>query len=145
MRPYTHKVKYYETDRMGITHHSNYVRWMEEARIDLLEQIGWGLEKIEENRIVSPIVSIECRYKRTTTFPELITVYVTLEEIRGARLRLRYKMINEAGEMVFEARSENCFTDVSGKVIRLDRHLPEFYEALRALCEDGDRQSRDDN
>ena len=61
MRPYTHKVKYYETDRMGITHHSNYIRWMEEARIDLLEQIGWGLDKIEESRIVSPIVSVECR------------------------------------------------------------------------------------
>ena len=138
MRPYTHKVKYYETDRMGITHHSNYIRWMEEARIDLLEQIGWGLDKIEEGRIVSPIVSVECRYKKTTTFPELITVFVTFEEIRGARLKLRYKMINEAGETVFEARSENCFTDAKGKVLRLDRHMPEFYKALMDLQEDED-------
>ena len=136
MRPYTHKVKYYETDRMGITHHSNYIRWMEEARIDLLEQIGWGLDKIEESRIVSPMVSVECRYKKTTTFPELISVFVTLEEIRGARLKLRYKMTNEAGETVFEARSENCFTDANGKVLRLDRHMPEFYKALLTLHED---------
>ena len=40
MTPYRHKVQYYETDRMGVTHHSNYIRWMEEARVDLLEQIG---------------------------------------------------------------------------------------------------------
>ena len=47
MRPYLHTVQYYETDRMGITHHSNYIRWMEEARVDLLSQLGWPLEKLE--------------------------------------------------------------------------------------------------
>ena len=44
---YRHVVNYYETDRMGITHHSNYIRWMEEARIDFLNQLGWGYEKFE--------------------------------------------------------------------------------------------------
>ena len=47
MKPYFHTVQYYETDRMGLTHHSNYVRWMEEARIDFLKQIGWNYEKLE--------------------------------------------------------------------------------------------------
>ena len=47
MKPYTHKVNYYETDKMGITHHSNYIRWMEEARIDFLESIGFGYDKLE--------------------------------------------------------------------------------------------------
>jgi acyl-CoA thioester hydrolase len=42
MRPITHMVHYYETDKMGVTHHSNYIRWMENARIDYLEQIGCG-------------------------------------------------------------------------------------------------------
>ena len=42
MKAYQHKVQYYETDKMGITHHSNYIRWMEEARIDFLEQLGWN-------------------------------------------------------------------------------------------------------
>ena len=139
MRPYTHRINYYETDRMGIVHHSNYVRWMEEARLDLLEQIGWGLDKIEKSGIVGPIVSVECRYKKTTTFPELITIYVTLEEIRGARLKLRYKMLNEAGETVCEGRSENCFTDSKGKVLRLDRQMPELYEAFMALIENSGR------
>ena len=118
---------------MGITHHSNYVRWMEEARIDLLDQIGWGLEKIEKTGVAGPIVSIECRYKRPTTFPELITVYVTVEDVRGAKLILRYKMLNVAGQTVFEGRSENCFTDSNGKVLRLDRNMPELYNALLSL------------
>ena len=48
MIPYEHKVQYYETDGMGIVHHSNYIRWFEEARVDLLEQLGFGYNRIEE-------------------------------------------------------------------------------------------------
>ena len=50
-----HEVQYYETDRMGITHHSNYVRWMEEARTFFLREIGWPYEKIEEEGSISPV------------------------------------------------------------------------------------------
>ena len=135
MEPYKHTVKYYETDRMGITHHSNYVRWMEEARIDFLEKIGWGLDRIEAMGIVSPVVSIACKYKQTTTFPEEVSIWVTLEEVRGARLKLNYVMKNSQGKTVLEARSENCFTNSEGVVLRIDRKFPQFYEALCALAE----------
>ena len=53
-----HEVQYYETDRMGITHHSNYVRWMEEARTFFLREIGWPYEKIEEEGIISPVIKL---------------------------------------------------------------------------------------
>ena len=52
MESYKHKVNYYETDKMGITHHSNYIRFMEEARVYFLEQIGWGYDKFEEKGII---------------------------------------------------------------------------------------------
>ena len=57
MTPYVHQVQYYETDRMGITHHSNYIRWMEEARVDFLRQIGWGYDRLEAMGIVSPVTA----------------------------------------------------------------------------------------
>ena len=60
MEAYKHKVCYYETDKMGITHHSNYIRWMEEARVDFLEKIGFGYDKLEEMGIMSPVIGIEC-------------------------------------------------------------------------------------
>ena len=46
MEPYQHTVQYYETDKMGIVHHSNYIRWMEEARVAYLAQLGWNLSLI---------------------------------------------------------------------------------------------------
>ena len=74
MKPYTHKVQYYETDRMGITHHSNYIRWMEEARTDYLVQLGWPLEKLEERGVVSPVTALEVKYQNTTTFADEIVI-----------------------------------------------------------------------
>ena len=63
MAKYIHKVQYYETDKMGLTHHSNYIRWMEEARVAWLEELGFGFDKLEEMGITSPILSVNCKYK----------------------------------------------------------------------------------
>ena len=62
---YNHTVQYYETDKMGITHHSNYIRWMEEARVDFLKQIGWDYDKLEEIGVISPVTEVSCKYKNT--------------------------------------------------------------------------------
>lgn len=59
MKPYIHRVQYYETDRMGITHHSNYIRWMEEARVAFLEEIDWGYDRLEAEGVVSPVLSVD--------------------------------------------------------------------------------------
>ncbi|MBR5730425.1 MAG: acyl-CoA thioesterase [Firmicutes bacterium] len=141
MHTYIHKVRYYETDRMGITHHSNYIRWMEEARLDFLEKIGWGLEKIEETGVVSPVVSITSSFKQTTTFPDEVEISVRVEDVKGARLKLGYVMKNADGKTVFTASSEHCFTDSRGKVLRLDRQFPELFEALCAAREQQDADS----
>ena len=60
IHPYEHNAKYYETDQMGIIHHSNYIRWMEEARMDMMEQMGFGYDKMEELEIISPVISVNC-------------------------------------------------------------------------------------
>ena len=66
IKPYQHQVQYYETDQMGIAHHSNYIRWFEEARSYILTEIGMGYEKMEEIGIISPVLSVsaKCRYGR---------------------------------------------------------------------------------
>ena len=58
MNTYKHEVKYYECDRMGVTHHSNYVRFMEEARVDWLDQLGFGFEKIAQQLPCHPCVGL---------------------------------------------------------------------------------------
>ena len=70
IRPYEHHAKYYETDQMGIIHHSNYIKWMEEARMDLMEQIGLSYKQMEEMEIISPVLSVSCEYHSMVHFDE---------------------------------------------------------------------------
>ncbi|MDY2699696.1 MAG: acyl-CoA thioesterase [Suilimivivens sp.] len=129
---YKHIVQYYETDKMGITHHSNYIRFMEEARIWFLKEIGWGYDKMEEEGIISPVVSVSCNYKKTTTFPDEIAISVSVLEVNQVKLKLGYTMT--VGEtVVCTAESVHCFLSSSGKPISIQKQFPEFYQKLCEL------------
>ncbi len=135
IKPYEHKVNYYETDKMGITHHSNYVRIMEEARIDFLDKLGWSFIKLEEQGVASPVMSIECNFKKPTTFPDVIQVYVTVQKLSAVKLTLGYEFkCND--QVVFTAKSLHCFLDLKGAPVILEKRFPDFYNDLKAVVKD---------
>ena len=115
MKVYQHKVQYYETDKMGITHHSNYIRWMEEAGI------------------FSPVTAVECKYKVSTTFAELIDITVSVLEFKGVKLKLKYEMKKQDGTLACEGYSEHCFLNGEGKFIRMQKEHPDLYQLLTDL------------
>lgn len=137
MHKYIHKVRYYETDKMGITHHSNYIRWMEEARIDFLEHIGYGYAQLEHDGIISPVIGIECQYKQPTTFNDDVEITVKVEEFKGVRLVITYTMTNAAtGDLILIGKTMHCFTDANGKPLILKKQFPEFDAMLRKQATD---------
>lgn len=130
---YVRKINYYETDKMGITHHSNYVRFMEEARIHFLDQVGCGYEKWEKDGIISPVIGIECEYKRPTTFGDELRIQVAIAEYKRIKLTVSYTMINtKTEEIVCVGKSHHCFLNAEGKPIALAKQYPE-YDALLKL------------
>ena len=134
MIKYVHKVQYYETDKMGITHHSNYIRFMEEARMYYLMQIGHPMTSLEEAGITSPVVSVHCDYKHTTTYSDEIEIEVSVSNYTGARLMLDYTMRNrQTGVLVATASSVNCFIDENGRPIAVKKFFPELDMKLRAV------------
>ena len=135
MNTYKHTVQYYETDKMGITHHSNYIRWMEEARVYFMSQIGWDYARLEKEGVICPVVGLDCSYKETTTFADEIEIEVIVREFKGVKLKLSYVMRNRDGKIVFEGNSEHCFLNDKGGLIRLSRSYPELYDALVALIQ----------
>lgn len=142
MEKYRHKVNYYETDRMGITHHSNYLRFMEEARVDFLEKIGWGYDKLEAMGIISPVTAVSCQYKESTTFNDNIDVYVRVKDFKGVKLVIEYEMIKTSnGHTALIGTSEHCFLNSSLRPVRLDRECPEFYTKLRELAQEQEGQA----
>ena len=131
---YIHTVQYYETDRMGITHHSNYIRWMEEARVDFLSQIGWDYARLEDMGIISPVINVNCDYKKATTFADKVYIKVSVKEFKGVKLFLSYEMKNEDGVVVCTATSSHAFLTKEGKPIRVQKEYPEFYKTLSELA-----------
>ena len=135
IHPYFRKVQYHETDKMGITHHSNYIKWMEEARIDFLDQIGYSYAKLEEDGIISPVIGVECQYKHPTTFGDTVQVEVGGAEFKGVRLVIHYTMTNTAtGAVVLTGKTMHCFTAQNGKPILLKKQFPDFDQTLRDLA-----------
>ena len=133
MTPYVHSVQYYETDKMGITHHSNYVRWMEEARVDFLSQIGWDFAKMEEMGIASPVLSVSCEYKKPTVFYEKTYITVKVKEFKGVKLFLEYEMKNGNGDLVCLGTSSHAFFGTDGRPVRMKQDHPDLYKALSDL------------
>lgn len=131
MSRYIHKVNYYETDKMGITHHSNYIRFMEEARMNFLSEIGYPMSRLESEGIVSPVVSVNCEYKRTTTYDDEIEIEVTIAGYTGVKLSLSYIMKTAGGDIVAVAASSHCFVSNRGVPVAVKKQLPEFDRILR--------------
>ena len=137
MEKYIHKIQYYETDKMGITHHSNYIRWMEEARIDFFEKKGISYSKLEEIGIISPVVEVNCKYKAVTKFGDEIEILTKIKEFKGVKLIFEYEMRNsKTGEINTIAESKHCFVNNDGKPIILKREFPDLDEKLKNMIED---------
>ena len=130
MTSYKHKVQYYETDKMGIVHHSNYIRWMEEARVDFLEKIGWSYDQLEQVGLVSPVLSLNIDYNHPTYFSDIVSIDVEILELKMSKMRVGYKMTNEEGKVVAKCESSHGFLLSSGRPAILKRDFPGLYEAL---------------
>lgn len=129
MNTYIHRVNFYECDSMGITHHSNYIRFMEEARIDFLDQIGYGFDKMEAEGLVSPVMAVECKYKKPTKFKDEIAVEVYIKEISTFKITIGYSM-KVSGVEVCTAESLHCFFHNNRPVVIADR-LPILCDYIR--------------
>ena len=135
MTPYSRSVHYYETDMMGVVHHANYIHWMEEARIDFMDRLGFPYAAMEKKGIVSPVKSVACEYKSPCTFGDRITVEVSVDSFNGVVLAIRYRMRKEDGTLVCEARSEHVFLTRKGRFVRMKQEMPEFCEAIAKEAE----------
>ena len=115
---------------MGIVHHSNYIRWMEDARIAFLKEKGLDFHAMEQRGITAPILSVSCRYMRPVRFGDEVDIAVSVEAVKGIKLCLFYRMSVREREMVCEGRTENGLVDLALQPVRLKRDYPDIYEIL---------------
>lgn len=128
------KVNYYETDKMQVVHHSNYIRYLEECRMDFLKQMNLDYYKIEEMGIMIPVLSVSCDYQNPARYGETICIVPKLEKFHGVKFEMSYRIYSEDFKTLHnEAKSSHCFVDFNFKPVRLKRDYSEIYKAMEAL------------
>ena len=134
MYSYEHKVQYYETDQMKVVHHSNYIRWFEECRVDLMQNYGLSYAHMEKEGIICPVLSVSCQYIAMTRFGETVEVIPKVESFNGIRLKISYTVREkETKEIRCTGESSHCFLDESGRPVNLKKKSPEFYGMYERL------------
>lgn len=116
----TIRVRYQETDKMGIAYHGNYFTWLEVARIHLLDSIDCPYKKMEKDGYLLPVIHCECIYKSPAKFDDLIDVEVQMPGVGDARLNLIYTLKNQE-KLIAKAKTTHAFVDDLGKVVRPPR------------------------
>ena len=117
---YERKINYYETDRMGVVHHSNYIRFLEEARCAWLEKYEMPFAYLEEKGITIPVLGVNCNYN-------------------GVRMTIKYIITEkETGKTVLTGETKHCFTDKNLKPINLKKYALSFHEKYESLVEKGE-------
>ena len=92
-------VRYYETDKMGVVHHSNYIRYFECARNNMLSENGYPIEKCEEDGIMIPVVSVECHYRHPAKMGDTLKVVAMIEKVPLAKLYVKQAVYNQDGTL----------------------------------------------
>lgn len=105
------EVRYYETDLMGIVHHSNYIRYMECGRHDMLVQFGIPIWEVEKQGVMMPIVSVESRYHRPARMGDTLKVVTMIDSVPMAKLMIRNEIYNQNGELVNTGKVTLGFID----------------------------------
>lgn len=133
---YTRRINYYETDRMGITHHSNYIRYAEEARVSMMDKIGLPYRSVENEKIIIPVLGIKCDYKHSTTFDDIIDIDIKVKSWNGVRITFEYTITkNDGKDLVALIETSHCFTDQNLRPINLKKVKPEWNEIITKCLE----------
>ena len=128
---YEHRVSYYETDQMGIVHHSNYIRWFEDARVDFLEKVGFSYDKMEELGVMIVVLGASCEYKFSARFGDRVIIIPKISEFNGFKLTVTYRVMSKTnGTLLATGETKHCFTDLNLKPVRTKKDFPDIYKVF---------------
>ncbi len=123
-------IRYYETDQMGIVHHSNYIRFFECGRSDMMQKAGLPIEKIEKAGVMLPVVSVECHYKHPAYMGDRIRIVSSIDKVPMAKLVVKSEIYNQDGDLLVTGEVVLGFIDA------LTRHPVRCPESLAKVIAD---------
>lgn len=117
------RVRYGETDQMGVVYHGNYPEYLEMGRVEWLRSLGISYKEMEENGCMLPVISLSLKYKKPAVYDDRITVVTRLKNIPTVRIQFEYEIVSENGELLATAETELAFLNT---ITRKPMRCPEY-------------------
>ena len=112
---FSFRIRYAETDQMGVVYHGNYPQFLEIGRVEWLRAFGISYKSMEENGVMLPVISLQIKFKKSAIYDDLITVVTRLVKTPSVRIEFDYEIYNEAGDILVEANTVLAFMDMKTK------------------------------
>jgi len=124
------RVRYGETDQMGVVYHGNYALYLEMGRIEWLRKLGVSYKSMEENGIMLPVVSLNINYKKPAGYDDVINVKTQLKNTPSAKIEFEYEITNKKGEILTTASTILVFVDMkTGRPVKAPKYIMDLIEA----------------
>lgn len=132
--PVRFRVRYAETDAMGVVHHSRFLPWLEMGRTEFIRAHGYTYRQLEQQGVLLAVIEVHIRYRAPAVYDDPILVYTRLAEFGRVRLRFEYQVYNEdTGRLLAEGSTLHAFVGRTGQPIRVATQFPEIWERLQAV------------
>ncbi|MCK0159832.1 acyl-CoA thioesterase [Allomuricauda sp. F6463D] len=126
LNSYSFRVRYAETDQMGVVYHGNYTQYFEMGRVEWLRAMGITYKSMEDNGIMLPVISLHIDYKKSALYDDLLTVHTHLKSKPMVKIEFDYTLTNESGELLATANIVLAFMDKkTGRPIKCPDYILE--------------------
>jgi acyl-CoA thioester hydrolase len=124
------RVRYADTDQMGVVYYANYFVWLEIARTEFLRSQGIDYKSIEkESRLSLPVVEAHCKYKAPARYDDIILIKTKIAQVKSSALRFDYELFNkESGELLVEAYTTHVFIDKDRRPVRIPQEIKDIFK-----------------
>ncbi len=130
------RVRYQETDQMGVAYNGNYYTWFEVGRTEFFRSLGYTYAELEENGVILPVISSNCEYKIPAKYDDELFIKTKIKSLKGVRLEFNYQIIRKLDEILLaQGNTVHAFVDKSMKPVNFKKSNPEVWKLLSECIE----------
>lgn len=112
---FSFRVRYSETDKMGVVYHGNYAQYLEMGRVEWLRALGISYKSLEDSGVMLPVINMQVNFKKSAYYDDELTVITTIKNIPTVRISFEYEIVNQFDELLVTAETQLVFIDMERK------------------------------
>lgn len=131
------RVRYAETDQMGVVYHGNYYTWFEVGRSEFFNSLGYTYRRLEEEGIILPVIESKCQYIKPAKYYDEVIIRTKIESFKGVRLTFKYEIIRKEDDVLLaQGKTVHAFVDKALKPVRIKKSNRKVWELIQSCIKE---------